>query len=79
MARRTYDFSAYMERLWKEGYSNKDIFDLYCQTVFEVMRECRGIDGENLIFLNVKTLNKITDMEESERQGRIALARLGEG
>ena len=69
-----------MERLWKEGYSNKDIFDLYCQTVFEVMGECRGLNGnENLIFLNVKTLNKITAMNESERQGRIALARLEEG
>jgi hypothetical protein len=33
---------------------------------------------ENLIFLNVKTLNKIRDMDESERSSRLVLARLKE-
>ena len=79
MARRNYEFTAYMERLWKEGYSNEDIFDLYCQTVFEVIEEVKEMGCENLIFLNVKTLNKIGDMNESERSSRLVLARLGEG
>lgn len=79
MATRNLEFTAYMERLWKEGYSNEDIFDLYCQTVFEVMEEVKEMGCENLIFLNVKTLNRIRDMDESERSSRLVLARLERG
>jgi hypothetical protein len=79
MAIRGVEFAAYMEKLWKEGYSNEDIFDLYCQTVFEVIEGVREMGCENLIFLNVKTLNKIGDMNESEKSSRLVLARLEEG
>ena len=76
VARREYNFTTYMERLWKEGYSNEDIFDLYCPIVFEVIEEVKEIGCENLIFLNVKTFNKIGDMGEQERRSRLVLARL---
>jgi hypothetical protein len=76
VARREYNFTTYMERLWKEGYSNEDIFDLYCPTVFEVIEEVKEIGCENLIFLNAKTFNKIGDMGEQERRSRLVLARL---
>ena len=79
MRTRNYEFTTYMEGLWKKGYSNEDIFDLYCQTVFEIMKEVKEMGCENLIFLNVKTLNKIRDMDESERSSRLVLARSEEG